>query len=808
MKSKPFLVVGLLLLSSIAIVSVGEEAGTYQQTLSKSFLDLNIIEEDQYIKLEMEGANSAIFSDRKPVLPMYTETLTLPFGITVNDVQCQVKDIETMVLSKDIIPCPEAIPASMKVEFATTVKEDITIYNSEDLFPDDWFSYNIGVGLDENMEHKTFLTINTYPIRYRGASDTINYAKSIEVTVDYNVPKSNPFPTKATYDLVIIAPSWFEKTLQGLVNHKNSIGVSTKLVTTTEIYKNHPGNDKPEQIKRFIKSEAIETWNAKYVLLVGGLKNYWLAEGRDNLNEGTKDWWLPVRYSNIEVRRPIEDDPVNYTIDEPGLVSDLYYADIYKAGGAFETWDPNLNGIYGEWEEIDIDYYPDIAVGRLPCRNRREVKNAVQKIKKYEDGPCDSSWFNNYLVISGDGFLDQDQLNFAWDTNAVPNGEYTIHAQSRGVDDVLSVVQEIDIKVDKTAETKLTWHHDDNLITNLKYPYLKPVVLIPVCSDGDVLGKDPFNWRPPDREAYCNDFSKWANINYSENNDGIFYIRAKSYDPRPYGVETDVHVWITNSGGSTVYNKWIYDTEMYFEGEWVTGEKVLYWRAGAAYYMPPIFNTEFLWTSNGKFAGMSDVIKEMSKGQGFVFFSGHGSPAVWADHYPGIPGNRQNGSVYGLKIFELYDAPPFFPMNKIKNTYENPILVVGGCHNSMINVTAIPTFQDKHNEKMTHSYGNPTPKCWGWWIASMPKTGAIASMGNTGYGYGYLGWACTIGGADSWMCTEFFRQYALGQDILGGTHSSAITSYIQNFGKYDDGDRKEISQFILLGDPSLQIGGT
>ena len=53
MKSKPFLVVGLLLLSSIAIVSVGEEAGTYQQTVSRSFLDLNIIEEDQYIKLEM-----------------------------------------------------------------------------------------------------------------------------------------------------------------------------------------------------------------------------------------------------------------------------------------------------------------------------------------------------------------------------------------------------------------------------------------------------------------------------------------------------------------------------------------------------------------------------------------------------------------------------------------------------------------------------------------------------------------------------------------------------------------------------------
>lgn len=812
MKSKPFLVIGLLLLSSIAIVSVGEEAGTYQQTIDNSFLALNVIEENKYIKLEVDGTNNALFSDGKPILPMHTETLTLPFGITVNDVHCQAKDIETMVLSKDIIPCPQAVAESMQVDFATTPGKDKTVYNSENLFPDDWYSYNIGVGLDDNMEHKTFLTINTYPIRYIGASDTIQYAKSIEVTVDYNVPKSNPFPAKSTYDLVIIAPSWFKSTLNSLVKHKNSIGVNTILVTTKEIYDNHPGNDKPEKIKRFIKSEAIETWDAKYVLLVGGLRNYWTAEGRDNLNEGTKDWWLPVRYSNIEVRR-YDKDGENYTIDEPGVASDLYYADIYREGGAFETWDPNLNGIYGEWDEINIDFYPDIAVGRLACRNKKEVKNVVDKIKKYEDGPCDSSWFNKYLAISGDGFLDQwawDDLwtGFVWDTNGVPNGEYTIYAQSRDKDSILSVIDEKHITVDKTANTKLTFNHDDHLTTGLNYPYIQPVVEIVVCSDGDVLGKNPVNYKPNGHEAYCNDITLWANINYSENNDGLFYIRGKSYDPQSYGQRTDVHVWITNSGGQTVFNRWIYSVPMVAEGEWCTGDRYLQWRAGAGYYMPITFDKEYLWTSNGNFAGMSDVIEAMSKGQGFVFFSGHGSPAVWANHYPGIPGNRKEASVYGLKIFELYDAPPFFPMNKIKNTYKNPILVVGGCHNSMFNVSLLPTFLDKNNTKNTHTYGNPTPRCWSWWIAAMPKTGAIASMGNTGYGYGYLGEYCTVAGADGWMTPEFFVQYGSGKDVLGQTHSAAITSYLNTFSKYDDGDRKEVAQFVLLGDPSLQIGGT
>lgn len=807
MKSKPFLVVGLLLLSSIAIVSVGEEAGTYQRTINTSFLDLNLIEKDQYVELEIAGANSALFSAGKPILPIYTETLTLPFGITVNNVQCQAKDIETMVLSNDIMPCPQEIPTSVKVEFSTTMKKDQAIYSSDELFPSDWYDYQIGVGLDQNMEHKTFLTIKTYPIRYTGATNTIEYAKSIDLTVDYNVPKSNPFPTKATYDLIIITPSKFKRILNDLAAHKESIGVSTKLVTLGEIYDDHPGNDNPEKIKRFIKTEALENWGAKYVLLVGGVKNYWKVEARDNKNEGTKGWHLPVRYSNIEVRRPIEDDPLNYTIDEPGLVADLYYADIYKAGGAFESWDPNLNGDYGENEDV-IDYYPDIAVGRLACITKKEVKNMVDKIIKYEDGPCDPSWFNNYLAVGGDGFLDQWPISFAWDTNSLPDGEYTIHAQSRAVDDILSNVEETTITLDRTASTKLTFRHEDHLITNLQYPYIKPVMHIVVCSDGDVLGQDNLTYEPNDRIAYCNDITGWANVNWSYNNNGIFYIRGKTYDPRPYGELTDAHVWITNSGGSTVYNKWIYNSPMYSEGEWTTGEKVLKWRGGAGYYLPPIMNKEYCWSSNGAWTGMSDVIDAMSKGQGFVFFSGHGSPAVWANHYPGIPGNRQNGDLYGLKVIEFYDAPPFFPMNKIKNTYKNPVLVVGGCHNSMFNVSLIPTFMDKNNSQNTHSYGNPTPRCWSWWIVAMKKTGAIASMGNTGYGYGILGEWSTVGGLDNWITTEIFAQYAAGKDILGETHMSAITNYLNQFGKYDDADRKTVSQFVLLGDPSLHIGGT
>jgi hypothetical protein len=787
MKSIPYFIISLLLLSSIAIVSVGQEAGEYQQTISRNFFEPTVIEEEQSIRLELEGANSNLLLPGKPILPVYTETLTLPFGATIKNIQCQADDIETMVLSNDIMPGPQRV----RLDLATLPKADVkeeTIYGSEALFPEDWYSISAGVGLDKNMEHKTFVTITTYPIRYIGASDTINYAKSIELTIDYEVPNSNPFPLKSTYDLVIIAPDKFSGILQGLVDHKISKGMTTTLVTTDEIYDDYTGYDNPERIKKFIHY-ALETWGTKYVLLVGGLNSKFIAEPRENKNEGTKDWHVPVRYTNII-----------YNGDEPGYIADLYYGDIYKYGGDFDNWDYNGNHIYAENGD-PLDCHPDVAVGRLPCRNKMEVKDIVGKIIEYETGICDPSWFEEMLVVSGDGFLDQEALGFLWDTKGLPNGEYVIHARSRNNDGTYGPVDDTPVTLDTTQATSLTFNHDDHLTTGLVYPH-DPVAEIVSVSPGDILGNTDFTYVPTGREAYCNDFTGWANMRYV---DGVLLIQGKTYDPRPYGYTTDINVWVTNSGGTTVFDQWRYDSLMYYEGEWTTGVELLHGRAGGPYYMPPEINTEFVWSSNGNWNGQKDVIDAMSKGQGFVFFSGHGSPAVWANHYPGIPGNRANGDIYGLKIWNL--GLPIFPMRKIKNTYKNPILVVGGCHNAMFNVSLIPTFLDKRNEQMMHSYGNPTPECWAWTIAKYPKTGAIATMGNTGYGYGILGEWCTTGGVDNWITTEIFAQYGLGVDILGETHAQSIESYIQNIGLGDLGDRKTVTQFVLLGDPSLQLGG-
>jgi len=799
MKSMTYLVVGLLLISGFAAVSIGEEAGVQQNTISVTFLKPNVVEKDTFIELQVEGTDTWIFDVGSPMIPVNTKTINLPFGATITNVECTPQNIQTMVLSKKIEPAPQPVKLS-EVQSSNIQSMDQTIYGSETMYPNNWFSYDVGVGLDKNNEHTTFLTIRTYPVRYNPMDDTIYYADKVDVTFSYKVPDSTPFKASAEeYKLVIITPAKFSSIVQDLADHKISKGITTLVKKTDEIYDAYEGYDSPEDIKLFIK-DAIESYNTSYVLLFGSMKSWINGEPRDTLSEGTKDWWVPVRYSNMLVQAG----------DDPGYISDLYYQDIYTENGSFCSWDSNGNHVYAENKGLNrdrLDCYPDVALGRLPVRTTKEAKAVVDKIITYETGPSEPEWFEKIVAVSGDGFLDQVPLAINWNTNGLPNGEYTIHAQSKNINNVTGPIDEISVTVDSTKPTSIHFNHDDHLTTGLNYPF-DPVAEIVTVSDGDVLGNTNYVYAPNEGEAYCNDITGWANIQY---NSRILKIGGKTYDPRPYGVFTDIHIWITNSGGSTVYETTKTGFQMYWEGEWCTGEVLLHDRAGGLYYMPESFDKITLWTSTGEWTSQNNVIDTFSEGAGFIYFSGHGSPAVWADQYPGIPGNRREGSVTGLMEFN-YGWPngvPLFPMGALKNTYKNPIVVVGGCHNSDFNVSLIPTMKDKTNALSTHCWGIPTPECWSERLVNLGKTGAIATIGNTGYGYGLLSEWCTSGGLDGYITTEFFLQYGTnGIDVLGDTHAQTITEYINHFDlEWDDSHQKSVEQWVLMGDPTLKIGG-
>jgi len=551
------------------------------------------------------------------------------------------------------------------------------------------------------------------------------------------------------------------------------------------------------------------------------LKSNIIAKAKDDINQGSKAWYLPIRYSNFQWDG---DESYNFTSGEPGYITDLYYADVYKEGGVFDDWDSNGNNVFAEWSgelRDELDLYPDVAYGRLACRSTREAKNVIDKIINYEKEPADPSWFDNIIVISGDGFLDQEDWNIQWDTMGLPNGQYTIFAQCFNPEEG-GPIDEIHITLDKTVSSNITFNHDDHLNPALADGYpAPPIAEIVSVSNNNTLGNTDYTYAPNDGEAYCNDLYRWADISYVS---GVLTIRGKCYDPRPYGNLTDLVLWIENGDGTTVFNATRWHMENYFEGEWVVGEKTLHGRGGALTFMPDDFENNSVFTSNGKWFDQNDVINEFSNGYGFAYFSGHGSPGWWGDHYPGIPGNRRYGQVPGLLVMQAdryfpFLQSPVLPMRKLTNTDKLPVTNVGGCHNSMFSVSMIPCLLDGLLPMNMFTYGTPLPDCWGWYMMKMPHTGSIATMGNTGYGWGSEGDVCTIGPGDGWLNTEFYRQYGQeNQTVLGMAYIQAITGYISNFKTWEysywrvdhgwDGiDQKTVQQWELLGDPSLQIGG-
>jgi hypothetical protein len=824
-------IIGILIVSGFGAVVAGLNSNF--DIKNDNILSLNIKYpevrinkySEEYLEFNYENEGTFFMNPGNPIMPEEIELIELPFGATNINVEVNINNLQKTDIDKQIRPSPAPLPLNYENAIGLNYYKNKEIYESDSLYPSNWFDFSTGCGINENFDHVTYLSIHVYPYRYSPANNLIYYFDDAEIIITYNNPENDPFPITSSYDLVIIAPSKFSDELQRLIQHKTNAGFATILKTTEEIYDEYEGIDKPEQIKYFIK-DAIETWDIKYVLLVGGLKSVIYAKPRDDPNQGSRDWYVPVRYTNLfdDPAFPLAD-----TIHDPGTICDLYYADIYKTGGEFDDWNSNGDDVIMSWgkpgyeNDTNPDYYPDVVLSRLACRSESEVNTLVDKIINYESTPLDPSWFEKMIVISGDGFLDQIDWNMKWDTSGLYIGEYQIHAQSKNPEGVIGPEDIINFRIDRGGEcttSEVNFNHDDHLNPALDdgYPAV-PITEIVSISNGDILSSTNVEYEPSEGEAYLNWFFWWANVSYV---DKVLTIRGKSYDPKPYGNQTDLHVWITNSDDEIIFEDWRNNSEMYYEGEWVTGERILNGRGGALYYMPEDFEKDILWASNGRLTGQESVINAINQGAGFLFFSGHGSPNSWGDQYPGIPGNRAGGSVTGLIVTSLRPWAPFFsipifPMDTLNNGEKLPIAVVGGCHNSQFNVSMVMGLLDGMQfifpgwrEYGMWQHGQPVPETFSWRLVRNPNGGAIASMGNTGLGYGVPHKDATIGGGDAWITTEFFRQYGEnGYDILGETYTQTIISYLNSFDMENlpAGHPKTVQQWALLGDPTLKIGG-
>ncbi|MBN1125561.1 MAG: hypothetical protein JXA82_11170 [Sedimentisphaerales bacterium] len=205
--------------------------------------------------------------------------------------------------------------------------------------------------------------------------------------------------TSSEKTLLVVTPEKFHEALTDYVHHKEQ-QLSVRMEYLEAILRENNGADDPERLKRYLYA----LWKEKtidYVLLVGDADIF------------------PVRYMVLDRITPTAFDYAFYP-------SDLYYADLTKKDGSFDDWNAQKESFhvayYGEVRGEknkkdpinfdDIDYIPEIAVGRWPVSTMEEVKIVSSKTIRYEKGVLKGSKsnLNHVALISVAGWVDSREV--------------------------------------------------------------------------------------------------------------------------------------------------------------------------------------------------------------------------------------------------------------------------------------------------------------------------------------------------------------------------------------------------------------
>lgn len=394
-KRKQQIILCLLVFSLIFPTTISQALNSIENNFESEYTILTdeVLVDKPIISVEESGTSITIpnietflISPGIPKIPVIKKTFTFPKGTTIIEIMCIPKNNELIQLEKPIKQI-----STFKSISGNNILTNNYVNNpyEQETFPEELFTTQTGAGITKNGEHVNYLTITIHPIQYHPLENTISFYSGFDIEINQILPEPSTTETsfEDNYDLAIITPNMYQSTLNAFVDHKNNHGVNTLVKTTSEIYNQFQGRDKQEKIKYFVK-HAIETYNTKYVLLIGDINQ------------------LPIRQTDAY---PWE------SYHGSGILTDLYYSDIYDASYSFATWDTNNNDVFGEVtfdsfppspDNIidEVDLYPDVHIGRIPCSNLEELSIVLSKIITYEQVAAYQTWFQQIILAGGDTF--------------------------------------------------------------------------------------------------------------------------------------------------------------------------------------------------------------------------------------------------------------------------------------------------------------------------------------------------------------------------------------------------------------------
>jgi hypothetical protein len=193
----------------------------------------------------------------------------------------------------------------------------------------------------------------------------------------------------------------------------------------------------------------------------------------------------------------------------------------------------------------------------------------------------------------------------------------------------------------------------------------------------------------------------------------------------------------------------------------------------------------------------ADIRKSISEGAGFVNFEGHGNTYSWNTIWH--DGTYPIDWAGGFNIF-------LYPL--LSNGNKLPVVIVGGCHNGLYNVSFMGALKDRLTNHTIHDINYfcyiPAPWCFSAGLVLKAHGGAIASTGDAGYGFGSSSDPNTLSAA---LEMNFFWEIGNNNVTnLAKAHSQAVSKYV-NEHNIGQSDAFVIAEWALFGDASLRLGG-
>jgi hypothetical protein len=189
------------------------------------------------------------------------------------------------------------------------------------------------------------------------------------------------------------------------------------------------------------------------------------------------------------------------------------------------------------------------------------------------------------------------------------------------------------------------------------------------------------------------------------------------------------------------------------------------------------------------------LLPEWNNGYGFVYMGGHASPFSLGSYYRDV-----------LPHIDFYN---WFMLPKYENVGKLPFFIASGCHNAQFSITTQQLIDLILGDlKYPFSRSEWLPHDASSQLVLQPGAGAIASIGNTNLGSGWVN-AYITHSLTGWIMPRFFHAYAKqGQEYTGTVWSTAVADYVTTWPVDSDmTERKTAEGVALLGDPSIKLGG-